>query len=141
MKHQTRTAPLAPSFRTLWPSTTRLLLGVLALVLAATTAGSSREVVQIRLRGHYYAEPATVQLTVAVEPAANNRALLIEADGERYFRSSEVVLSGESDKRLHVIEFKNLPAGTYMLRAEVRSSDAVLGQATHELLVTGVGGR
>jgi hypothetical protein len=112
-----------------------------ALVTTAAVAGDAGEVVEIRLRGHYFSEPATVQITVAIEPAKEHRSLVIEADGERYFRSSELTLSGETDKRLHSIEFKNLPAGAYILRAEVHSSEDVLATATQDLVVTGVGGR
>jgi hypothetical protein len=119
-----------------------ILWGVVAAVtLAAAISASAREVVEIRLRGHYFAEPATVRITVAVEPAANHRALVIEADSEHYYRSSALALSGEMDKRLHSVEFKNLPAGNYILRAQVRSREAVLGAATQELTVTGVGER
>ena len=119
-----------------------ILWGVVAAVtLAAAISASAREVVEIRLRGHYFAEPAAVRITVAVEPAANHRALVIEADSEHYYRSSALALSGEMDKRLHSVEFKNLPAGNYILRAQVRSREAVLGAATQELTVTGVGER
>jgi hypothetical protein len=104
-------------------------------------SGTAKDVLEIRLRGHYYAEPATVHITVAVEPAANHRALVIEADGEHYFRSSAVMLDGEKEKRLHSVEFKNLPAGSYTLRAQVRSAADVLATATQDLIVTGGGGR
>lgn len=106
-----------------------------------TTASDAGEVVEIRLRGRYFSEPATVQITVAIEPAKNQRALVIEADGESYFRSSSLSLAGEGEKRLHSVEFKNLPAGTYVLRAEVRSAQDVLATATQDLVVTGVGER
>ena len=111
------------------------------LIMTAAVAGNAGEVVTIRLRGHYFSEPATVRITVAVEPAENHRALVIEADGEHYFRSSAVMLSGETDKRLHSVEFKNLPAGTYILRAQIRASAEVLATATEDLVVTGTGGR
>ena len=117
---------------------TTVVLGLLAT--AATVPGTAREMVEIRLRGHYYAEPATVQITVAVEPAAANRVLLIEADGEHYFRGSSLALAGENEKRLHSVEFKNLPAGSYILRAQVRSAADVLATATQDLVVTGTGG-
>jgi hypothetical protein len=117
---------------------TALIASLIAIALPASRAS---DVVEIHLRGHYFAEPATVQITVAVEPDAENRMLRIEADGDRYFRASELTLSGEQDKRLHGIEFKNLPAGNYVLRAEVLSRHAVRGQATQELFVTGSGGR
>jgi methionine-rich copper-binding protein CopC len=113
----------------------------LALAVAAAQAGAAKDIVEIRLRGHYFAEPATVQITVAVEPAEHHRALVIEADGDQYFRSSILALAGEKEKRLHSVEFKNLPAGTYTLRAQVRSIDEVLATATQDLVVTGVGGR
>ena len=113
----------------------------IALTTVLVISGSAREIVQIRLRGHYYAEPATVRITVAVEPAPDHRSLIIEADGERYFRSSAVALAGDREKRLHSVEFKNLPAGTYTLRALVRSAEDVLATATQDLIVTGVGGR
>ena len=114
---------------------------IMGFVTLGALSGAAREMLEIRLRGHYYAEPATVHITVAVEPAPDNRALLIEADGERYFRSSAVVLDGEKEKRLHSVEFKNLPAGTYTLRAQVRSAAEILATATQDLVVTGVGGR
>jgi hypothetical protein len=103
--------------------------------------GTANGILEIRLRGHYYAEPATVRITVAVEPGAENRALLVEADSATYFRSSAVTLDGEKEKRLHTVEFKNLPAGSYILRAQVRSAEDVLATATQDLVVTGTGGR
>jgi len=113
----------------------------LAVMTLAVSGSDAREVVQIRLRGHFFAEPATVQITVAIEPASNQRLLRVSADGASYYRASEVTLDGERDKRLHVVEFRNLPAGDYMLTAEVMSSDAILGKATQGLVVTSTGGR
>jgi hypothetical protein len=55
------------------------------------------------------------------------------------YRSSELTLSGASEKRLHNVEFRNLPAGYYTLRAQVRSSHDVRGSASQELVVTGSG--
>jgi hypothetical protein len=113
------------------------LTGLLAL--AGATHGDARDVVEIRLHGRYFIEPATVRILVAVEPDAENRALLIEADGDQMYRSSELTLSGASEKRLHNVEFRNLPAGYYTLRAQVRSSHDIRGSASQELVVTGSG--
>jgi hypothetical protein len=110
-------------------------------LIAGGIATQASEVVQIRLRGHFFAEPATVQITVAVEPAAAHRVLRIAADGERYFRASELALEGEKGKRLHTVEFKNLPAGNYMLFAEVLSNSELLAKASQQLVVTSSGGR
>jgi hypothetical protein len=109
------------------------------LALSGATRGDARDVVEIRLHGRYFVEPATVRILVAVEPDAENRALLIEADGDQLYRSSELALTGATDKRLHSIEFRNLPAGAYTLRAQVKSSHDIRGSASQDLVVTGSG--
>jgi hypothetical protein len=109
------------------------------LAIGSTTPGSAADVVDIRLNGMYFAEPATVRFMVAVEPHEANRVLWIEADSPDLYRASEIGLSGDGEKRLHSVVFKNLTAGHYTLRAEVRSSTGVRGQATREVVVTGVG--
>lgn len=109
------------------------------LALSGATRGDARDVVEIRLHGRYFIEPATVRILVAVEPDAENRALLIEADGDQLYRSSELALTGATDKRLHSIEFRNLPAGAYTLRAQVKSSHDIRGSASQDLVVTGSG--
>jgi hypothetical protein len=122
----------------------RTLAGLSLTALFATltlTPGDAAEVVELRLHGHYFAEPATVHVTIAVEPDAENRVLRIEADSEQMFRGTEISLAGANEKRIHSIQFKNLPAGSYTLRAEVRSATQVRGSARQELTVTGGGVR
>ena len=116
-----------------------LFLTVALVAAAGTVVGDARDIVEIRLRGRYYAEPATVQITVAVEPDAVNRALRIEADSGLLFRSSEVALNGAGEKRIHTVEFKNLPAGEYTLSAQVYSTTELRAQATQSLTVSGSG--
>ena len=113
----------------------------LTALFASTLAipGDARDIVEIRLHGRYFIEPATVRILVAVEPDTENRALRIEADGDSMYRSSDLTLSGAREKRLHSVEFRSLPAGHYMLRAEVRSARDVRGSAEQELVVTGSG--
>ncbi len=119
-----------------------IVLAVFATALVtATRQGQATEVVEILLRGRYFVEPATVQITVAVEPDAANRTLRIEADGERMFRASQLTLNGASEKKMHAVEFKNLPAGNYTLRAEVHGVDDVIGMAQQQLVVSGAGMR
>jgi hypothetical protein len=117
-----------------------LVLGA-AVLSAGAICGEASEVVEIHLRGRYFIEPATVHITVAVEPDEANRVLRIEADGDQVFRASDLSLSGANEKRMHSLQFKNLPAGSYTLRAQVFSSDSMRGQAEQQLLVTGAGMR
>ena len=114
---------------------------ILALGPLTAPGSPAKELVEITVRGHYFAAPATVPITVAVEPGSSNRRLVVEADSDDYFRSSAVELDGENEKRLHRVEFKSLPEGQYVLRARVLSKgDVVLGSATGGLVVTGAGG-
>ena len=110
-----------------------------ALVSANAISVGAEHVVEIRLHGRYYTEPATVRVTVAVEPDQANRTLVVQADGERMFRSSAVTLEGDRGQRLHTLEFKNLPRGSYVLRAEVHSSATMRGAAEEQLIVGDVG--
>src|ERR671910_897955 len=110
-------------------------IALVALVSANTISVGAENVVQIRLHGRYYTEPATVRVTVAVQPDEANRTLVVQADGERLFRSSAVSLEGDKGQRLHTLEFKNLPRGSYVLRAEVHSSARMRGAAEEQLIV------
>ena len=120
--------------------TTILTAALLTLGALTAVRSPAKEIVEIRVRGHYYSAPATVPIVVAVEPGERNYALVVEADGEDFYRSSEIELNGENEKRLHPVEFKSLPAGEYVLRAQVRSKRGVLGTAEAGLVVTGLTG-
>jgi hypothetical protein len=117
----------------------RRIAFIISLAALTGVAGSAKDNVEIRLAGHFFAEPATVQLVVAIEPDAENRTLRVEADGDTMFCATEIELAGAKEQRLHTIQFKNLSAGGYTLRAEVLSNSAVRSQATQELMVTGDG--
>jgi hypothetical protein len=63
---------------------------ILPLVALTGSVGSTKDNVEIRLTGRFFAEPATVQLVVAVEPDAANRTLRVEADGDNMFCATEI---------------------------------------------------
>jgi hypothetical protein len=117
-----------------WIRRTALTVSLIALTGAA---GSAKDDVEIRLSGRYFAEPATVQMIIVVEPDAQNRTLRVEADGDNMFASTEVQLAGNREQRLHTVQFKNLSAGAYMLRAQVLSHNSVRSEATQEIMVAG----
>ena len=117
----------------------RSLALIIPLVALTGTVGSAKDNVEIRLNGRFFAEPATVQLIVAIEPNSANRRLRVEADGDNMFRATEIELQGASEQRLHTVEFKNLSAGGYTLRAQVLSNSSVRSQAEQEFMVAGDG--
>jgi hypothetical protein len=119
------------------PNFRRIIIGAAtaAAICLGAAPPAAQDVVEIRLRGRFFNDPATVRITIAVQPNAENRALRIEADGDMMYRSSEVLLEGEHDKRIHTVEFKNLPAGQYTIRAAVLSTEEVRGAAEDFLVV------
>ena len=119
--------------RTILVTAILLLLGPLG-----TPPIPAKTSVEIIVRGHFFSAPATIPITVAVEPSANNRELVVEADSDDYYRSSAIELDGENEKRLHSVELKSLPAGEYVVRAQVKSKTDVLGTAVHDLVVKGM---
>ena len=112
---------------------------MIPLFAVSGSGGFAKENVEIRLVGHFFPEPATVQMVVAVEPDAQNRRLRVEADGENMFCATELTLAGDKEQRLHTIQFKNLAAGEYTLRAQVLSNSSIRSQAEQEIMVTGDG--
>ena len=112
---------------------------LIPLVALSGSGSSAKENVEIRLTGHFFSEPATVQMVIAVEPEAENRKLRVEADGDNMFCATEVTLAGDKEQRLHTIQFKNLAAGEYTLRAQVLSNSSVRSQAEQAIMVTGDG--
>ena len=107
--------------------------------MAVSGTVGAKDNVEIRLSGHFFAEPATVQMVIAVEPNAENRVLRVEADGDNMFCATEVPLQGDKEQRLHTIQFKNLAAGEYTLRAQVLSNGSVRSQTEQGIMVTGDG--
>jgi hypothetical protein len=61
--------------------------------------------------------PANLIVRATVEAHANNRAVLIEADSENFYRSSEIPLDGDRAPRTTMFEFRSLPQGTYEVKA------------------------
>ena len=61
--------------------------------------------------------PATVRIRARVEPSAENRLLAIIADGEDYYRSSEIQLEGDQAPPTTELQFPSLPGGNYEITA------------------------
>jgi hypothetical protein len=108
---------------------------ILAVAFITCAPAIASEPVQIRMSGVYYTAPATVRMIVAVAPDSRNRVLRVEGDGDEMFQSSEIALDGEQEARLYSIEFKNLSEGNYIVRAEVRARDGVIGHASAQMRV------
>jgi hypothetical protein len=96
------------------------VLFILVLVGATIAPVSTRsQGLQIVVTPKISFEPAAVRVTASVEPAANNRRLVVEADSGMHFTASELPLDGAQAARTTYVWLKNLPAGQYELRVRV----------------------
>ena len=60
--------------------------------------------------------PAVVRILVIVQPAEENRGLMLVLDSGEYFRSSVVPIDGDRAPRVHQAEFRAVPAGDHQVR-------------------------
>jgi len=97
-------------------SLTRVRLAIAAVALLGTPA-LANDPLDIRVRRHFSVEPATLALDVVVERHAENRAMQVFVDSVGYYRSSLVQLDGDAAPRISTVRYKDLPAGSYEIRA------------------------
>jgi len=100
-----------------------LTLTVLTALLAAASPAAAPPPVAVQVSPNASMAPATVRVTVTVEPDERNRGLMVEADSLDFYSSSEVTLEGNGSSRVKRFEFKNLPPGEYEVRATVQRND------------------
>jgi hypothetical protein len=62
-------------------------------------------------------DPGRVTIVVRHVPRADDRALTIEIDSPSRLQSSYIDLEGTDAPSAHQVEFRNLPSGSYVVRA------------------------
>jgi hypothetical protein len=87
-----------------------LICGVLAL--AAMPVGAGDQLKMTVSPAHSFA-PAVLRVRVSLEPSAANRSLEVIADGDQFYRSSEIQLEGDHSPATFNLEMKDLPEGAY----------------------------
>ncbi len=105
-------------------------LATLSLLLCTTLAGgpataaTHREApVTIDVRPQVTSSPGYVRVTAFVRRDPDNRSLTFIAVSGSYYRSSTSQLDGTDAARVHVMTFKDLPAGEYDIEARIGKSD------------------
>ena len=63
-----------------------------------------------------------MRISAGIEPNADNRHLAVVADGEEFYRSSEIQLNGAEAPRAIELRFSSLPAGDYQIAAALIDS-------------------
>jgi len=111
-------------------------LAVATGLLAAASPAAAPPPVTVQVTPNASMAPATVRVTVTVEPDERNRGLMVEADSLNFYSSSEVTLEGTGSSRVKRFEFKNLPPGEYEVRATVQRNDGGRRIASTQTIVS-----
>jgi len=110
---------------------------VLVISLLAIALGAA-ERLDIRVFPATSMAPTIFTVRVFVERHAANRWIKVTAESEGYFGSSEGQLEGERSSRLRVVQFRDVPAGTYEVQAVVLDGDGdVIAAARTTAMVIG----
>ena len=102
------------------------LIGLTALTV------NGREAVTITVSPAHAFAPATLRVVVRIEPNATNRSLTIVADGENFFRSSEVSLDGDQAPKIIQMPFASVPGGQYDVYAVLKDASGRERATVHE---------
>jgi hypothetical protein len=114
------------------------------LVLGVVTPGGplrGADVLNLRISPRVAHAPATIRITVEIEPESSNRYAVVEADGERFSRSSMIPLEGSDSPRTHDVHYRGLPAGQYVIGVTLFSPTGVRAVERRDLLVVHEEGR
>jgi len=118
----------------------RLLVAIVALVVGSplATGLDAADSVNIRVWPATSMAPTSFTVRVIIERQAANRWIKVTVDSENYFGSSEGQLEGERSSRLRVVQFRDVPAGTYEVRAVVLDQNGdVIGAGQTTAMVIG----
>lgn len=85
-------------------------------IFAAVAPIGGKEPLKISVSPSQSMAPANLHIRLSIEPNAENRVIVVAAESEDFFRSSEVSLEGDQAPRTVVVEFRSVPGGRYEIR-------------------------
>jgi hypothetical protein len=97
------------------------LLGTL-IMTAALPLGAG-EKITMKVSPAVAFAPANLVVRAMVIADADNRAVEIVAESEDFYRSSMIQLDGDKAARTSMFEFRDLPPGNYVVRANLYGSN------------------
>ena len=113
-----------------------LLTGI--LITATPLAGN--EPLKISVSPAQSFAPANLFIRVSIEPNAENRMVVVAAESEDYYRSSEVALEGDQAPRTVLVQFRSVPGGHYQISGAVGDAKGhELATARQDIFVMGEG--
>ena len=111
-------------------ATVRGLTFALMLGVVVSTAPT----ITVRVNPNISTAPASVKVTIQVEPADTNRRLCLEYDGGDFSKSCWDI-DGSSPRTFHRL-LRNLSAGEYQIRATVVRADNSTSVAVTQVVIT-----
>ena len=89
------------------------LVASAVLLLAGVRPSSADNAISMRVSPKQAFAPVNLRISVTIEPSADNRSVVIVADSDQFYRSSQIPLEGEHAPRTVNVEFKGVPGGHY----------------------------
>jgi hypothetical protein len=93
------------------------------LLLSASQLLTAQPRMSVSANPRFTFQPGNAVVTVTIEQNAENRALLIEADGPDFYTGSTRELAGASSPRVQRFNLKALPPGAYVIAATLVHAD------------------
>ena len=90
-------------------------LGICGLIVLTVLPVDGEGPLRVAVTPIHSFAPATVTIRARIEPSADNRTLAIVADGDDFYRSSEIPLDGDRAPKIVDLRFANLPGGDYQI--------------------------
>ena len=113
----------------------------LPIVLWFSLAAGGPDPLQLTIRPAVSFAPATIHILIRIEPHEDNAWVRVTADGDLYYRSTDIYLPGRQAPRYHDVWWKDMPTGEYILWAYLGSRHGKLRAQRHrEFTILGRGG-
>jgi len=109
-------------------------------VLAGSMQSSADAPISITVRPAVSHVSGETRVKVLVARNERNRSLVWEVDGPNYYRSSAMELDGAASPRSYFFTMRDLPAGSFEVRASVRRNDNSVATDRSAIRVIGLVG-
>jgi len=116
-------------------------LGICGLIVLTVLPVDGEGPLRVAVTPIHSFAPATVTIRARIEPSADNRTLAIVADGDDFYRSSEIQLDGVHAPKIVDLRFSNLPGGDYQFSAVLADGAgrqrAIVRQSVNVIAIAG----
>ncbi len=87
------------------------------LLLMAAPLGADEQPLTIAVSPVFSFAPANLMLRARIATYKDNRLVVFTVDSENYYRRSDVLLDGENAPLQTILTYRDLPTGSYEVRA------------------------